>query len=41
MRKEQRMRVFENRVLRKILEARRIEVTGGGDFEMRSCVMPA
>jgi len=28
MRKEQGLRVFENRVLRKILEARRIEVTG-------------
>jgi hypothetical protein len=28
MRKEQGLRVFENRVLRKILEARRMKVTG-------------
>jgi hypothetical protein len=28
MRKERGLRVFENRVLREILEARRIEVTG-------------
>jgi hypothetical protein len=35
-----RMRMFENRMLRRILELERNKVTGGGEiFTQRSCVI--
>jgi hypothetical protein len=37
LREERRLRVFENRVLRKVIEPKRDEVTGNGEsYIMRS-----
>jgi hypothetical protein len=40
LREEQRLRVFENRVLRRIFGPKTDEVTGGGENSiMRSCII--
>ena len=40
LRKDRRLRVFENRVLRRVLEPKRDEVTGNGEnYIMRSLVI--